>query len=138
MQKTWPLAVLLVSVAACGGGGTAQPAPEPTQDRSATVIQGADMAGSLLDGIRTRVPTMTIRRDSGRCPSIMFRGSRSAERQGEPSIYVDGTLMADTCILQQIAAEDVDFVEVYPSGIASRPNIRRNPFGVIFVQRIRR
>jgi hypothetical protein len=140
MKTTWPLIILcaLAPGTACGGSGTAPSAPEPTQDRSAVVISGADMTGNLLDGIRTRVRTMTIRRQSGACPTIMFRGTRSAERQGNPSVYVDGTLMSDTCILQQIPADDVDFVEIYPSGVSSRPNIRRNPFGVIFVQRIRR
>jgi hypothetical protein len=138
MTTTWSLIILCVLGTACSGGGTAQPAREPTQDRSAVVINGEDMAGNLLDGIRTRVRTMTIRRQSGACPTIIFRGTRSAERQGNPSVYVDGTLMSDTCILQQIPSDDVDFVEIYPSGISSRPNIRRNPFGVIFVQRIRR
>jgi hypothetical protein len=57
--------------------------------------------------------------------------------QDNPSLYVDGTLMSDTCPLQQIPVTDVRSVEVYPGGIASRPGIRRNPFGIIMVFRNR-
>jgi hypothetical protein len=57
--------------------------------------------------------------------------------QGNPSVYLDGTLMSDTCLLSQMPASDIRSVEVYPSGNTSRPGIQRNPFGIIMVFRHR-
>jgi len=71
------------------------------------------------------------------CPRIMFRGRTSGRNQGNPSVYVDGTLMHDTCILSQINVADVDRVEVFPSGNSSRGGISRNPAGLILVFRVR-
>lgn len=81
---------------------------------------------------------MSVSYPTGDCPRVMFRGQRSARNQGNPSVYVDGTLIHNTCILAQIQASDVDRVEVFPSGNTSRPGIQRNPFGLILVFRVLR
>ena len=121
----------------CGATRNEPAAPRPASDGSAIVVRGSDLSGTLLDGLRVRVPTMMVSNQSGGCPNIMFRGPQSIRNQANPSIYVDGTLMVDTCILTQITASDVERVEIFPSGGTSRPGIRRNPFGVIMVFRVR-
>lgn len=136
MKIPWPIIALGVLTAACGktAGTTAQAAP----DTPAIVVRGTDMSGTLLDGLRARVPTMRIRIERDACPFIVLRGQRSLQRQGNPSVYVDGTLMTDTCILQLIGSSDVDFVEIFPGGASAREATQRNPFGAIFVHRVRR
>ena len=111
--------------------------PGAAPDASAIVVRGADLSGNLLDGLRTRIPTMRVSTRSGECPQIMFRGPRSVRYQGNPSVYLDGTLTIDTCVLTSIAASDVDYVEVYTSGNVSRPGIQGNAFGMIFIHRLR-
>jgi hypothetical protein len=128
----------LAALSACGGTGVSQSNDEPIPDRQATVLRGSELSGgSLLDALRTRLAGMTVRNQDSACPQISFRGTRSARNQGTPTIYVDNTLMSDTCILQQISTSEVERVEVFPSGITSQPSIQRNANGVIMVYRIR-
>ena len=115
---------------AAGEGGGAP-------DGSVILVEGSELSGTVLDGLRIRVPAMLVTERPGQCPLIIFRGQRSAAAQGNPSLYVDGTLMSDTCLLSQMSTSDVRSVEVYPSGITSRAGIQRNPFGVILVFRNR-
>lgn len=68
------------------------------------------------------------------CPKIAFRGRRTA---GNPSIYIDGTLIGDTCALGDLSSSDVDFVEIYRNGTTRRPGVRNNPNGLILVFRVR-
>lgn len=126
---------LLVGAAACGGKRANDADYAPRVDRSVIVVRGSDMSGNLLDGLRMRVPTMMVgNRQAGACPQIMFRGPRSIRNQGNPSLYVDGALMVDTCILTQITAADVERVEIYTN---SNAGSQRNPFGTIMVYRLR-
>jgi hypothetical protein len=136
MKIVWPLLALSVLSAACGttAGTTAESVP----DTPAIVVRGTDMSGTLLDGLRARVPTMRVRIERNTCPLITLRGHRSSQRQGNPSVYVDGTLMTDTCILQLIASSDVDFVEIFPGGATAPGATQRSPYGTIFVHRVRR
>jgi hypothetical protein len=121
----------------CGAQRQGPAGPSPGPDGSAIIVRGSELSGTLLDGLRVRVPTMMVSTQGGGCPNIMFRGPRSIRNQANPSVYVDGTLMVDTCILTQITASDVERVEIFPSGGTSRPGIQRNPFGVIMVFRVR-
>jgi len=95
------------------------------------------MSGTLLDALRTRVPNMTVTTRDTPCPLIFFRGPRSVRNAGSISVYIDRTHMADTCILQQIVASDVERVEIYPSGQVSEAGIQRNPNGIIMIYRLR-
>jgi hypothetical protein len=134
----WSIALMCALPLACGSSGSGTAAADPTPAGAALVIRGAELpAGTLLSGLRGRVPGILIRTDAGACPSITFRGQRSALRQGNPSVYIDGTLMSDTCILTGIQAADVDFVEVYTSGAGAQRDAQSNPFGAIFVYRVR-
>jgi hypothetical protein len=122
----------------CARARGTQEVVERPRDSSAIVVRGSELSGNLLEGLRSRIPTMTVTTPSGECPRIVFRGPRSIRNQGNPTVYVDGTLMRDTCVLYQISATDIDYVEVYPSGISSHPGVQRNPFGLILVYRLGR
>jgi hypothetical protein len=129
------MAILLLFVTACGATRTG--GERTTNDGSATIVRGTELGGNLLESLRGRVPSMTISYASGDCPHIEFRGMRSARFQGNPDVYVDGARMLDTCILTQIGSNDIDYVEVYPSGHTNRPGIQRSPFGLILVFRVK-
>ncbi|HEX6559949.1 MAG TPA: hypothetical protein VF021_10815 [Longimicrobiales bacterium] len=132
-RDLFPL-VLCGLIGACAGAPSGAKPSEPA-DGSATVIRGSEFSGTVLEGLRTRYPAARISTEGSVCPRIMFRGQRSLQFQGNPGVYVDGTLMSDTCVLTQITSLDVDFIEVYPSGITSRATVQRNPFGLILVFR---
>jgi hypothetical protein len=132
------VAVLCAVALGCGGTATTRPAePSAGVNGSTIVVRGSEISGTLLDGLRTRVPNMTIATQNTPCPLIFFRGPRSVRNAGNISVYVDGTQMADTCILQQMIASDVERVEIYPGGHVSEPGIQRNPNGIIMVFRLR-
>ena len=94
------------------------------------------MSGNLLQSLRNRVPSMTVSERSGECPRIAFRGQSTLDHR-PPTVYVDGAMMLDTCILNQISASEVDYVEVYPNGLTGRAGVQSNPSGVILVFRVR-
>ena len=129
--------LMLAAIASCGGKSARNEA-DPPPSGSAIVLRGSELSGSVLDAMRARVPGMIVDTRSGGCPNIMLRGPRSVRNQGNPSIYIDGTLMVDTCVLQSTNSTEVDRVEIYPSGILSHANIQRNPFGVIIIYRTNR
>lgn len=127
------LAVLLM---ACGSGARSATNATPSSNTSMVVIRGSEISGNLLDGMRSRYGRMTVAIHPGSCPQISFRGQRTLNHQ-PPSVYVDNSLMLDTCILTQMNSSDIDRIEVYPSGQASRPGVQFNPSGVILVYRVR-
>jgi hypothetical protein len=94
------------------------------------------MTGTILNTLRSRIPSMRVSVDpASRCPLIAFRGDLSARNQAQPSIYVDGTLTADTCVLDMVPGHDVERIEVYTSGDTPHSEIRRNSSGVILIFR---
>ena len=136
MSPRHALFVLLLVTAACAGGH-ASPEAAATPSTSGTVIKGSEIGGNLLESLRGRVGAMTISYPPNACPAITFRGARSIRNQANPDVYVDGTRMLDTCILQQISSNDIDFIEVYPSGNTPRSGYQRNPFGLILIFRVK-
>jgi hypothetical protein len=132
--------VLLLSLAlilgGCASGGSGERGDRVSG--GTITIPGDAMSGPLLPALRNRIRTMTVTSAGTPCPRIIFRGSRSVLRQGEPSVYLDGALMADTCILLQIDAADVEYVTVYAGGANIPAGFQHNPFGTIIVQRVRR
>lgn len=102
---------------------------------SAIIIQGSQLSGNLLHGLRSHIPGMRVTTPAGQCPRILFRGELSARGHGNPTVYVDGVMMIDTCILNEISTNDVERVEVYVGGNSPYGNLQRNPFGIIFIVR---
>ena len=113
-------ALLLVSAAACSQRNRA--ATSSTSPRGgATVVQGSDLmsrSGNLLDALRGRVSNMRVDRMQGRCPLITLRGQKTIIGSTDPTIYIDGTRMGDTCSLDQLQVVSVERVEVYAGGIS--------------------
>src|SRR5688500_6446563 len=107
-SRAFPQFLLCCVLLGCGGqqAGTGS-AGEPT--RPGVVIRGTEMSGSVISALQTRMPSARIN-TSGQCPRIIFRGDLSARTPVNPSVYVDGTLMGDTCVLNSIYAQDVERV----------------------------
>ena len=128
--------LLALMLAACSGTA-AREQLQSSGSRDAIVIRGDQMSGTVLQAIAINVPAARITTPSGQCPRIIFRGNVSMHNQPNPSIYIDGTQMADTCILNTLSSHDIERVEVYPSGNSPDATIRRNPAGVIAIYRRR-
>lgn len=127
--------VCCVFAACASSGNTSGDTRKP--GGNATVIRSSEMTGSVLHTLRTRVPSIRISTEGQRCPSIRFRGDLSVLNQPEPSIYIDGGLVGDTCALDHVPAHEIDRIEVYPSGDTPYSEIRRNPAGLILIFRRR-
>lgn len=134
-----PSILMVAMVAGCSGNReNASRSDNVSPDRSAIVVKGSELSGNLLEGLRNRVPFMQVgHRGADDCPRIMFRGVRSIRNQANPTVYVDGTRMLDTCILLQTSSSDIDYVEIYPSGSTTRTSYEQNPFGLILIFRKR-
>ena len=133
-MATRTLFALLLLAGGCASTTADNPATK-AGNTNAIVIRNAAISGSVLEAIRTHVPAARITTDRSQCPRIVFRGELSALQRRDPSVYIDRTLMGDTCILNSILAQDVDYLEVYPSGLVSDGTIQRNPAGVIIIYR---
>jgi hypothetical protein len=113
------------------------PASRDAAPNGAIVLRQSDMrTGTLLDALQQRIPQMYSSKLPGSpCPMLTFRGLRTVTAADNPSIYVDGTLMTNTCLLNELSTRDVEAVEVYTSGAAGRAGVQRNPNGVILIFR---
>ena len=102
----------------------------------AIIISGValdDGPGSILSAIRGKVPSLRIQRPSGECPRISLRNFVTFQSVVNPHVYVDGTRMTDTCVLESLRTEDVESVEVYSMGITRRPGYAPHAHGLILV-----
>ena len=106
-------------------------------ERNATVIPGNEVGSGVLQALRTRIPSVRIVTGTTRCPHIIFRAEKSFRNQGDPSVYIDGTRMIDTCSLLDISPTDIDHIAVYVSGSTPYPAVERNPNGLILIFRRR-
>ena len=129
----WPILLGAVLASCASSNRAGAPTDEAAPDNSAIVVRGSELSGNLLDALRYRVTSMRVSTGGAECPRIIFRGIRSVRNQANPTVYVDGARMGDTCILTQITSSDVDRVELYPSGNTTRTSYERNPFGLILV-----
>lgn len=127
---------LLLCLAGCATSKGAASEDSVSGDRGAIVIQGKEVGSSVVQSIRNRIPTTKIVESrTGRCPHIVFRSEKSIRNQGDPTVYIDGTRMIDTCALFDLSATDIDRIEIYPSGITPHAEIQRNPYGLILIFR---
>ncbi|HET7233024.1 MAG TPA: hypothetical protein VFJ16_23645 [Longimicrobium sp.] len=104
---------------------------------SGTVVDDRQLGhagGDLLTALQGRVPNLRVERIPGRrCPMVVMRGERTMNGSPDPVVYVDGTVMNDTCILSQLRASEVASVELYPGGISPRAGYGMSPNGLILV-----
>jgi hypothetical protein len=102
----------------------------------AIVISGVTLEnemGSIIDALVGRVPNFRVRRISGSCPQINLRSNVSFQSVTNPHVYVDGTRIADTCVLDSLRAQNVELVEIYPMGFTTRPGYATHAHGLILV-----
>lgn len=86
----------------------------------------------LLSALTGHVAGMQVALTPG-CPAITLRGANSMTMFSNPRIYVNGEPAANTCILQSLSTADLQRVEVYPSGISSRPGYFNDANGLILI-----
>lgn len=132
------LTLALVTLGACFAGPRAGEDTTAAMGPSSTrriIIQIPDQStpASLVTLLQMRVRNMDVRRQSGRCPEIEFRGRSSISMPTSPSVYVDGQHASDTCVLELISPMDVDYLEVYPMGVSNRAGYFSNSGGLILV-----
>lgn len=139
---TLTTALAALAAAACGGSWHATPEPElegtGVEDLGSATIVGAEVLhrsnGSVLRAIIGKVPNMKVSYSGvSRCPAITMRSFKDAQGQDYPGVYVDGTHVRDTCVLDSLDARDVQRVEIYPMGFTTRPGYGRNNNGLILV-----
>jgi hypothetical protein len=102
----------------------------------AIVVSGAPLAqetGSVIDALRGRVPNFRVRELESGCPQILLRSNVSFESVTNPHVYVDGTRIGDTCVLESLRARNVELVEIYPMGFTTRPGYSTHAHGLILV-----
>lgn len=136
MRTKAAIPVVVCCVLAACGARSRQSDTDAPSNGSAIIIRSAEISGNVLQAMRTKIPSIRISSTAG-CPQIAFRGNVSLHNQPNPTVYIDGTLIADTCALQSVSATELDRVEVYTSGDTPYASIRRNPAGVIIIYRRR-
>lgn len=139
MKHAWMGSLCLaaaLAAAACAGANPPADSPEARRatPHSARVTRAEHFAGrsSVLTVLQSRNAGMQVQRTDG-CPQITLRGRTSVNGNSNPVIYVDGNRTGNTCILEQIDPDDVERVEVYPSGIAPGGRPATSPTGLILV-----
>ena len=142
-RRMQPLLVIgvLLSLPACAVfqfSGTAEVPTgydEPTPAARYLLIERAqleDTGGPLLEAISRAQPQIKTEHTST-CPRVVLRGPMVLRGFNDPDVYVDGTRAGDTCILDHLPAEDVERVEIYPTGVTPRPGYATSPHGLILV-----
>lgn len=94
--------------------------------------QFAANRGTVVRVIQNNVRGVLVSRQDG-CPHITLRGGASRSAGNDALVYVDGQRFSDSCILENLDTESVGLVEVYPSGVTSRPGYHSNSGGLILV-----
>lgn len=123
-------------LAACAGNRAGQNANGVSSENGALVLTGQsleDGQGDLLGTMLGKVPNFRVRRIRQQCPQITLRNAVSFQSVVNPHVYVDGARATDTCILESLHANDVQRVEVYPTGVTQRPGYGRHAHGLILI-----
>ncbi|MBT8398670.1 MAG: hypothetical protein HKO65_07985 [Gemmatimonadetes bacterium] len=102
----------------------------------ATIISGRaldEQRGTLLDTMEGRVPGMNVLRHVDQCPQVSLRSHVTFHSVVNPYVYVDGTRAIDTCILDMLTTDNVESIEIYPTGVTKRPGYSTHAHGLILV-----
>ncbi len=141
----WELAVVAAAFGlvgpGCAANGTAGAgqevgAEEALPPTASALVIGPDelrrQAGqSVLDAMEAGLPGVRVATTLP-CPTLILRGP-SAVPDAPPTVYVDGTPATDTCILEDLTADEIGRVEVYPAGFTPRPGYAANPSGLVLL-----
>jgi hypothetical protein len=136
MKHAWMGSFCLAAfLAGCGtapaeSADESRPRPSTARVTRAEHFQGRT---SVLSVLQSRIAGMQVQRMEGGCPEITLRGRTSLRGSNNPVIYVEGSRSANTCILEMLDPQDIDRVEVYPSGIAPGGRPPLSPTGLILV-----
>jgi hypothetical protein len=127
-------AVGLMTAACASGPAVDSPSLDPSRTGSAIVVEGSQLRQQNTDilTVLSRVSAVQIRRTSN-CPVITMRGQKTYFGSPDPLIYVNGTPAGNTCLLEMMRSEDVQRIEVYPTGVSSRPEYSQSPNGLILI-----
>ena len=135
MKHAWMGPLCLAATLAATACGTAPPEDAPRPSAGSARVTRAEHfqgRGSVLSVLQSRTAGMHVQRTDG-CPQITLRGKTSVRGPSNPVIYVEGNRSANTCILEMLDPNDIDRVEVYPSGIAPGGRPPTSPTGLILV-----
>jgi hypothetical protein len=136
MTHAWMGPLCLAAFLAACGTAPAETADDARPRPSTARITGAEHfhgRTSVLSVLQSRIAGMQVQRMDGGCPEITLRGRASLGGNNNPVIYVEGSRSANTCILEMLDPEDIDRVEVYPSGIAPGGRPPTSSTGLILV-----
>jgi len=127
---------LLLFLGACTGSRQPGATVIESGDPSVTVVTSADLRGrTVLEALALRVADLRVEQHPTECPHLTLRSARSLPSNGVVSVYVDGALAKDTCVLGKFGPGEVERVEAYPGGITSRTGYARNEYGLILIFR---
>ena len=88
---------------------------------------------SVLDAMRADLPAVHITEAATGCPSLAMRGPNVFPGVSEPTVYLDGAAATNTCLLEDLPAQQIARVEVYPLGVTPRPGYETNSSGLILL-----
>jgi hypothetical protein len=135
MKLAWMGSLCLAAaLAACGTAPAKDAEAARPTGGGARVTRAEHFQGraNVLSVLQSRTAGMQVQRTDG-CPQITLRGRTSVGGDSNPVIYVEGNRIANTCILEMLDPDDVDRVEVYPSGIPPGGRPATSPTGLILV-----
>ena len=128
---------LLALLGACGSavrgaGGEDRALPQRVGNAIVFSSHSFDGRTDVLQVLRGRISSLQIFH-RGACPDVVFRGRSSLQGSSSAQVYVNGQIAVNTCVLEMVSPFDVERVEVYPSGIVSRPGYAVSGTGAILV-----
>ncbi len=139
--------VVLAGLAGCASNGAlgAGPAGQAAANAAAglppsanaMILQrnelDAQQGQTVLDVMRADLPAVHIATAATGCPSLAMRGPNVFPGISEPTVYLDGQPASNTCLLEELPADQVARVEVYPMGNTPRPGYEPNSSGLILL-----
>jgi hypothetical protein len=141
---------LVSALAPCAlfmGCATSKPfdrSTEPGGQRLSTTTSGAVILTdrvlstypglTVLEAIKRNMPQIQISGyTTNHCPMVLLRGQDTVVGSSDPDVYVDGTRTVDTCPLVTLAANAAGRIEIYPSGVTTRPGYPSTGHGLILI-----
>ncbi len=145
-SHTARVALLAVAVAAAGCAGIpperlahqtiAERQAAKVHPPGAIVLDSAllvhEQQSNVLEALQHGVPNLLVRPTTN-CPILALRQTQGLPESSNPEVYVNGTRTSNTCILENVYARNVAFIEVYPNGVTTRPGYTTSAYGLILL-----